>query len=124
MTLSAHLRYIVTENEKDNCIPKDWVKNIKRAADKLDTLTARIAELEKAGEWQTMESAPKDGTRVMVRWVLQGNAVVSMIHWVSSAPLWDKEPYWARDDGTEFPNPYWWAFLPKLPAKPGEGAKT
>lgn len=73
-----------------------------------DFLEARVAELEAASEWRPIESAPKDGARILAR----TGDVVGIAVWAGNHPVegWQTEcgDCWDVD---------FWLPLPAPPAK-------
>jgi len=71
-----------------------------------------LAAIETEG-WRTIDSAPRDGTRVFLGWALEGN-------WPSCVGFWSDDgalSTWC-DDATEddyTPQPTHWQHLPKPP---------
>lgn len=69
--------------------PEVVVKNLPtlagQAATALETLTARIAELEAERAWRPIETAPRDGTMFLARGKVYGN-IPFACHW-DVAPL-------------------------------------
>ncbi len=71
-------------------------------------------------EWQPIETAPKDGTPILIR----NGKYVAVAFWDTDASNYDGvdfEPYWAMDDGHEYfralrgelQNPKEWRHIPK-----------
>lgn len=67
------------------------------------------------GDWQPMETAPRDGTRILV----SDGRECDMARWVDKIdPHWDKPMRWnSGQDGrwTSWVFPSLWIPLPKLP---------
>lgn len=83
--------------------------------------------------FQPMDTAPKDGSRILTYYPLHGNVSVKVIHWADLSrdlAMWEAftgkpvkdapSPKWCCDDGTEFPNPAFWFPIPIFPPNPTE----
>ena len=80
-------------------------------------LLARIAELEAEREWRPIESAPKDGTRVLI-YTCRGNPStyegVLIAEYVQTDDNGDR--WWELDEGGRAMNPAGWKPLPEPPS--------
>lgn len=95
-----------------------WAEDVALILDGLDALKAHIAELEAERGWQPIETAPKDGARVLLAkfgWAedMEGNNEYRLFFSVSGS-WWTERDYWT--DGLEklIPPTHW---MP-LPAPP------
>ena len=68
-------------------------------------------------EWQPIETAPKDGTFVLVCWPLQGNVMAVAYHRMLPTPRWEIRGEFAYLTGTV------WQPLPPPPAPQAEAPK-
>jgi hypothetical protein len=75
-----------------------------KAADELKEAKARIAELEAAAQWRPMDTAPRDGSRVLV-----GNGRNSPVF----ARFIDRQ--WRSDERLGIVRPSHWLPIPALP---------
>jgi hypothetical protein len=80
---------------------------------------ARIKALEDAAKWRPIESAPKDGTIILISGYV-GNRPESGERFVVSAMWWDESGGW-KDDAlsTDFYPPTHWMPLPNPPQEGG-----
>ncbi|HEY6861695.1 MAG TPA: hypothetical protein VI358_18160 [Pseudolabrys sp.] len=77
-------------------------------------LQSRIAELEKAQAWQDIETAPKDGTHVLIWGRAIVNNQVSKFH-IREAWFVPRNAYWHCADNLGRVSPEAWMPLPKPP---------
>jgi len=66
-----------------------------------DALTAENAALRKDAEWQDIETAPKDGTDILVMYVHIGTQIVHNAFYMTAADLCDEDEsyigWWSYD---------------------------
>ena len=90
------------------------VAEVKKLAADLAERDAEIAALRAAREWRPIESAPRDGTRVLL-WI----AVSGTAPWAETAEF-DGDEWW-RNDGDEIcgeNSPTHWQPVPPAPKDP------
>ncbi|WP_394659938.1 hypothetical protein [uncultured Novosphingobium sp.] len=89
----------------------------------LETLTQENARLREAG-WRDIESAPRDGTRIML-WLREPWACVEVARWYESWGIWLTDRYFPNetDDmgGIGADVPTHWMPLPPAPARKALG---
>lgn len=91
----------ITRQLRESCFCEGRGCELCRAADEIDRLRAELAECKQ--EWQTMETAPKDGSRILLAtpsgkiadgfWSLEYRVwswpyvMVEPTHWTRSLPI-------------------------------------
>ena len=106
--------------------PEDGGPMLRGLADMAEGKVQSLAEIDaevgwtRADGWQPIETAPKDGTRILVftgphPLVKGGQSRVSIAHW---GFVYDSEDGWVRDNIGTFEEPVlFWQPLPTPPAR-------
>lgn len=101
---------------------------IDKQAAEIDALRKRVQELESAQQWMSIESAPKDGTDVLVMYMHIDTQIVHNAFYAAESDGWEADSvgWWSYEHSevsrvhlTDWMTPTHWMPLPQPPIEKG-----
>lgn len=99
------MKQLMLESMKSTESIRDLVNEtaMQLLVDKVNELQKKVDELEKESQWLPMDTAPKDGTEILVLFKRIG---AKMVSWTTrDSEPWSEYAHWHVDDGKYDPYP-------------------